>query len=270
MRPVITRRHALSVTAAAAMAAPGLARERNRGPFTYVLIHGAWHGGWCWREVRRILLDEGHEVFTPTMTGLGERVHLRSPGIDIGTHTIDIANVIEWEELENVVLVGHSYGGAIVSTVCDRMKARIAHAIYLDAIVPRPGETVLPGGSAAAAEERFGPLQEGYLAMPRDTAFGIPASMAAELAWIRRRLTPHLLGTWTRPVVLRNGGSDGIRRSFIYCSDKPALSAEQRARLDGFRNDPTWQYRELPCGHDAMVILPAATARLFVDIAAGA
>lgn len=256
----------VSAAGAAAQSAPASAR------LTFVLIHGAWHGGWCWRAVRRILQDEGHDVYTPTLTGLGERVHLRSPAINVDTHVQDIANLIEWEELERIVLVGHSYGGVIVSGVCDRMKDRVAHAVYLDAIVPRSGDTVLPGGTAEAARARFGELRDGYLAPPPDPrGFGIGEDMAAERAWVLRRLTPHLLGTWTQPVVLANGGSDGVPRTFIYCSDKPGVPAETvRAHVARFRDDPTWRYRELPCGHNSMVILPRETAQEFVAAARSA
>ncbi|MDX2224964.1 MAG: alpha/beta hydrolase family protein [Rhodospirillaceae bacterium] len=264
---MVARRTLLATMPLAAGVAVPVARAEDR--FTFVLIHGAWHGGWCWRPVRRLLQAAGHEVFAPTLTGLGERVHLRSPSINVETHVQDIANLIEWEELARVVLVGHSYGGVIVSGVCDRMKDRVAHAVYLDAIVPRDGDTVLPGGTAEAARARFGELQDGYLAAPPDPkGFGIGADMAAERAWVLRRLTPHLLGTWTQPVRLPNGGSDGVPRTFIYCSDKPGASAEaERARLARFRDDPTWTYRELPCGHNSMVILPRETADLFVEAA---
>ncbi len=108
---------------------------------TFVLVHGAWHGGWCWRDVRAILRAGGHEAFTPTLTGLGERSHLLSRDIDMNTHVADVANTIVWEELEDVVLVGHSYGGNVITGVADRMKDRLAHAVYLDAFVPKDGDS---------------------------------------------------------------------------------------------------------------------------------
>jgi len=240
------------------------AQERQ----TFVLVHGAWHGGWCWRDVRQALEDQGHRVLTPTLTGLGEKSHLRSPDITLDTHIQDILNLFTWEELSDVVLVGHSYGGVIISGVCDAMKDRIKHAIYLDAIVPNDGDTVLPGGTKEIAEARFGPLVDGYLAPAREpVSFGIPDTMPDALAWVRRRVTPQLLGTWITPIRLPNGGSDGIPRTFIFCSDRPDMTPAQAARIERFQDDPSWKYDELPFGHDAMVILPNETAQMFEQIA---
>jgi pimeloyl-ACP methyl ester carboxylesterase len=240
----------------------------NARRHTFVLVHGAWHGGWCWRDVKYILEDAGHRVFAPTLTGLGEKSHLRSPDINLDTHIQDITNLLIWEELTDVILVGHSYGGVIISGVCDALKNRVSHAVYLDAIVPQDGDTVLPGGTKEIAEARFGPLIDGYLAPPSQPAtFGVPDSMPEALAWVQRRVTPHLLGTWIQPINLPNGGSDGIPRTFVFCADKPPLSPAQLARLRNFQSDPTWDYAELPCGHDAMVILPDETANLFDRVA---
>lgn len=258
---------ALGLSAAlghAAAAQTGAAKRQ-----TFVLVHGAWHGGWCWKMVREYLQAQGHAVFTPTMTGLGDRSHLASAEINLDTHIADISNLLIWEELENVILVGHSYGGGIITGVCDAHKDRIAHAIYLDAIVPKNGDRMIPDATLDDAEARLGPFIDGYLAPPRPpVTFGIPDSMTEELAWVRRRVTPHLVGTWTQRFDFKNGGSDGLPRTFIYCSDKPPMSPERKARLQSFIDDPTWGYEELPCGHDSMVILPTETAQMFERIAA--
>jgi pimeloyl-ACP methyl ester carboxylesterase len=109
----------------------------------YVLVHGAWHGSWCWARVRRRLSAEGHEVFTPTLTGVGERSHLLSRGVGLETHVLDVVNLLIWEDLRDVVLVGHSYGGAVVRHVADQMPDRIRSLIYLDAFVPENGKAVV-------------------------------------------------------------------------------------------------------------------------------
>src|SRR3712207_5745958 len=109
---------------------------------TYVLVHGAWHGGWCWKKVVPLLRTAGHEVYTPTLTGLGERAHLLSPTITLDTHILDVVNVLEYEELLDVVLVGHSYAGAVISGVADRAPTQVAQLVYLDAFVPRDGEAL--------------------------------------------------------------------------------------------------------------------------------
>ncbi|MCB2106719.1 MAG: alpha/beta hydrolase, partial [Rhodobacteraceae bacterium] len=168
-------------------------------------------------------------------------------------------------------LVGHSYGGPIVSAVCDRLRERVAHAIYLDALTPKDGETIFPGGSVEAVLARYGELKDGYLAEPGDPAgFGVTDATPDLKAWVSRHLTPHLLGTWIQPVRLPNGGSDGLPRTFIFCSGKPAVAASAQARLDAFKADPSWGYAELPTGHDSMVTMPRETAELFVSIADGA
>ena len=110
---------------------------------TYVLVHGAWHGGWCWQRVTPLLRAAGHEVLTPTLTGLGERSHLANSAIDLNTHIQDVVNVLEYEDLRKVILVGHSYGGMVITGVSERVPERLTHLVYLDAFVPRDGQSLL-------------------------------------------------------------------------------------------------------------------------------
>ena len=109
---------------------------------TFVLVHGAWHGGWCWRHVADLLTKAGHQVFTPTLTGLGERSHLIDASVNLSTHITDIVNVLKWERLNNVVLCGHSYGGFVISGVAEEMQDAIASMVFVDAFVPQNGDTV--------------------------------------------------------------------------------------------------------------------------------
>jgi len=110
---------------------------------TFVLVHGAWHGGWCWKRVAALLRQAGHEVFAPTLTGLGERAHLMSNAIDLHTHIRDILGVLQWEELADVVLCGHSYGGMVISGVADRVPEKLRSLVYLDAFVPDNGTCMI-------------------------------------------------------------------------------------------------------------------------------
>ena len=112
---------------------------------TFVLVHGAWHGGWCYKRVAQILRKAGHEVYTPTLTGLGERSHLMSPTVNLDTHVQDIGNVIRWEELSDLVLCGHSYGGMVITGVADKVPDKIKALVYLDAFVPSNGEAIADG-----------------------------------------------------------------------------------------------------------------------------
>src|SRR5207253_6592078 len=119
-----------------------VARARGgRALATFVLVHGGWHGGWCWRKLTPLLRAAGHEVYTPTLTGLGERAHLLGPGITLETHAQDVLGVLTHEELTDVILVGHSMAGAVIMVVADRAPAPLAHLVYLDASLPRDGES---------------------------------------------------------------------------------------------------------------------------------
>ena len=109
---------------------------------TFVLVHGAWHGAWCWRRVSDLLEGKGHKVFTPTLTGLGERSHLLRQGIDVSTHVTDVVNLMKWERLSDVVLCGHSYGGMVVSGVAEQMADKIGSIVFLDAFVPDDGDSM--------------------------------------------------------------------------------------------------------------------------------
>ena len=142
---------------------------------TYVLVHGAWHGGWCWAKVARLLRDAGHEVYTPTLTGLGERAHLARPDIDLDTHIQDVVAVLEAEELRQVTLVGHSYGGMVISGAAARTSGRIGHLVYLDAFVPEAGKCLLDyvGERAAAMREAAATQGEGWT-LPPFSPDGVP------------------------------------------------------------------------------------------------
>ena len=169
---------------AAAMAAPPAEARRSGARATFVLVHGAWHGGWCWRRVAERLEQEGARVLAPTLTGLGERSHLLSANVSLETHIQDVVAVIEAEELRDVHLVGHSYAGMVVTGVCDRLKDRMASVTYLDAAVPADGQSMTtqqPGLSpeaAAATEAALRSLAPDGVAMavpPDVSIFGVPA-----------------------------------------------------------------------------------------------
>ncbi len=246
---------------------------------TFVLVHGAWHGGWCWRDVRAVLRARGHEAFTPTLTGLGERSHLLSRDIGMDTHVTDVANVIVWEELDEVVLVGHSYGGNVITGVADRMKDRLAHAVYLDAFVPADGDSsasmavtianpdATDADIGAEIKRRLDLTDEGGGSATHYTnMFDIPRSPPEPYRWVERRITRHPVRTQIEPIRLANGGSDGLPRTYILCAGS-AGPTPFRILAERFRNDPSWRYRELPTGHDAMVTMPQETAGLLIEAA---
>ena len=234
-----------------------------------VLVHGANHGGWCWVNVASTLRAMGYRVLTPTFTGLGERQHLRSPEITLTTHIDDIANLIEWEELDNIILVAHSYGGTVVTGVCDRMRERIARVIFIDANTPLDGQPTIPGLTVELAEKITGaPLIDGYLLPPLDpTRMGIDPDDTANIDWLNRRLTPHPLQTLTEPIRLANGGSDGMHRTFVLATPIEQLQKFAAEGTLKIKADPSWRFREFLVGHDAMITAPNETADLIHEIA---
>jgi pimeloyl-ACP methyl ester carboxylesterase len=226
----------------------------------FVLVHGALHGGWCWELVCARLEAAGRVVYAPTLTGLAERAGEFSADIGLDTHVTDIVRVIEQGDLRDIVLVGHSYGGMVVTGVADAVKERIAHIVYLDAAVPKDGESMLSYGESRPAEvidatvaalRALSPEGDTLPAFPPET-FGVPVGHP-RYEWVGERLTPHPLKTWTDPIKLRRGGSDGLARSYIFCNG-PALETTQFPYIAAqVKNDPSWNYHELATGHDAMV-----------------
>ena len=240
------------------------------GQTTFVLVHGAFHGGWCWARVADRLRVRGHRVFTPTCTGLGDRAHLMSGDISLDMFTRDVAAVIEMEELEDVVLVGHSFGGNPTSGVADRMPERIRHLVYLDALVVQRGQTAFTGLSddIVASRRRAARESSGGMSVPvpPPSVFGVPDGPDAD--WLRRRLTPHPIGTYETPLGLDRPVGNGLPRTYIVCT-APIYEPLQPSR-DWVRAQPDWDWRELATGHDAMVTAPEALTGMLLDIAGAA
>jgi pimeloyl-ACP methyl ester carboxylesterase len=239
------------------------AKAGGSTPKTFVLIHGAWHGAWCWRDVRTMLEARGHRVFTPTLTGLGERHHLSSASVDLHTHIRDVAAVLECEELNDVVLVGHSYAGYIVNAVANTMPTRISAMVYLDALLPIAGKSAIaawPPEQVAAIEKT---LIDGFkLASFPPEMFDVPASDIANTAWLQRRLTDMPYNVFKTPFPAAPAENAAaikkIRVTYIKCSeaklDGPKYSLEQ-ARAEKMN------IVMLKTGHNAMMTVP----KLFVD-----
>ena len=231
---------------------------------TFVLVHGAWHGGWCWQRVASRLCTAGHEVYAPTLTGLGERVHLLSPTVDLETHIRDVINVLDYEDLQRVVLVGHSYGGMVIAGVADRATDRLAHVVYLDTIVPRDGAsgfTVLPAERVAALQEQVRLAGEGWLIpSPPVERFGVTA--VEDVQWAAPKLVPQPLATFTQPLRLTDRAA-ALPKTYILCTANPNSF---RPFAEPVRGAPGWRYRELHTGHDAMITAPRELADLLLEI----
>ena len=238
-------------------------------PRTFVLVHGAWHGGWCWRRVADVLMARGNRVFTPTLTGVGDRAHLFSKDISLQTHVEDILAVVETEELSDFVLVGHSYGGFVISGVADALRDRVSHYVYLDASVP---PDMSPGASFSWADFNPPEAREARLKLVREQGNGValPApppsafavTKASDVAWLQRRLRPMPVGTYIGTFTFASSGSNGLKRTYIASSKPPyALLVSTRNRI---RDDNTWSFTTIEAGHDSMVTAPDELASLLM------
>lgn len=222
---------------------------------TYVLVHGGWDGAWFWRPVARLLQRAGHEVFTPTLTGLGERVHLAHPAIGLEIHTKDIINVLRYEDLRSVVLVGFSYSGMVITGVAEQMPDRLAYLVYCDAFVPADGQSL---------RGLVGPRVWAYydaIARTEGEGWRIPIAYSS-------RSTPNLVKPLTDPVSVSNPAATVIPRAYIYCAQKegwaeadgPLREAAARAQAQN------WHYREIAAGHAVMQQKPKTLADLLLEL----
>ncbi len=230
-----------------------------------VLVHGAWHGGWCWRRVVPLLQAAGHEVFSPTLTGLADRAHLFARTIDLDTHIHDVIGLLESEELTNVVLVGHSYAGAVITGVADRATSRLHSLVYLDAFLPTDGKRMVDYINPARREATIKAGEANGFVDPPDAAlFGLLPN-TADMAWVMRRMTRRPFGTFAQPLRFHHGGGGSLRRTYIHCTNPGTGSFDQFANV--LRSDPAWIFHEFRTGHDYMVLEPAETARLILSAA---
>jgi pimeloyl-ACP methyl ester carboxylesterase len=270
----MTNRRTVLKGAVALAAAPLSAAEKSQvaarvSPKTYLLVHGSGHGGWCWEYVANILRGMGHAVFAPSLTGLGDRYHLRSPQVSLNTHIEDLTDLIDVEDLHSVIIVAHSYGGYPVTGACDRRRDRIGHVVYMDAAAPKNGDYNAQMLGPEWIAKRQTTLLDGYLMEAGGPTtlqgLGIPPENKALSDWVLKRLRPHPFRTWIEPIQLLNGGSEGLPRSYVF-GNAAAENSPLRRHAQLRRADPSYQYAELPCGHDMMLLRPAETATLLAAI----
>ena len=233
---------------------------------TFVLVHGAWHGGWCYSRVARLLRNKGYDVLTPTLTGLGERSHLASPTINASTHIQDVLNVVAFEGLDDIVLVGHSYGGQIITAVADAVPDKIRSLVYLDAFVGEDGKSIfdMDAPSATAAYIDMAQSNGGHTVPPLPAAiFGVNST---DQAWVDSRCTPGSLATWSERLPLTGRHKSITDRSYVFATgwNGPFRPTYERVRAQG-----GWQTYEFDCGHDVMVDMPQETADVLEASAKG-
>ena len=220
---------------------------------TIVVAHGAWSAGWAWKKMRPLLRARGHEVFTPTYTGLGERAHLAAPSINLDTHIRDTLNVLDYEDLSGVVLVGHSYGGMVATGVADRARERVRQLIYVDAFVPEDGKALHDYVPAERREAARRDAIDGWRIQPPVPP---PDTLPEDIAWIEPRRMTQPMQTFDQALRLR-GGPLTLPRSYIYCTRNtqgPFRPFYERAKKEG------WPTYEIDASHSPNVTAPELLA----------
>jgi pimeloyl-ACP methyl ester carboxylesterase len=235
---------------------------------TYVLVHGAWHGGWCWKRVRAALQSAGHNVFTPTLIGLGERSHLNSAAVDLSAHIADIVNLIRWEELSDVVLCGHSYAGCVISGVADQIPDRIKALVFLDAFVLENGESlmeIVPTEVAQALRDQARATGEGWKLNPIPAQF-FGVRDPRNVAWVDAQCTPQAMATFEERIKL-TGNLEHIQDiAYVFPAEchPNLLVSHKRAKAKG------WKIRTIGnSGHEIMVDHPQELAEFLLEYAPG-
>jgi pimeloyl-ACP methyl ester carboxylesterase len=233
----------------------------------FVLVHGGFMGGWSWKKIKTLLELQGHEVYTPTLTGLGDRSHLQNGSIDLNTHIQDIKNLIIYENLQNVTLVGHSYAGLIIAVIASELPERLAHVIYLDALVPDNGDSLFNLVDPSLAEF--------FKSSARDTgnglcvpAFEIPEGGLidkADVTWCNVRLTPQSLHSFEQKVYFNPATIRKISTAFIHCTQNNDATL-QRMKIKA--QDREMHYYEIRSNHFPMIDVPYALSDLLLAIIA--
>jgi pimeloyl-ACP methyl ester carboxylesterase len=231
---------------------------------TFVLVHGTGCGGWIWKKISPLLRARGHEVYTPTLTGVGDRAHLLDCGVNLLTHITDITCLIEYEDLTDVVLVGHSYAGMVITGVAAKMPERLSQVVYLDAYLPDDGQSEADLWPADMRAEILGDIAAGKgVRQPPSLAFlGITDPEIGD--WVKARMTPHPLATYNQPAPLGNSKSDALPHIYLHCTAGPTTALfttfATKAKAKG------WKVYELPTGHVAMLTLPHDLATILLNL----
>jgi len=267
--PNVTRRAVAMLAAGATFYAAGQEAHGQTGQQgagrTFVLVHGSWHGAWCWSRVMSELAAQGHRSFAVTQTGLADRKHLAAAAVDINIFVDDIVNLIEAEELTDVVLVGHSFGGIPITGAAAKIPDHIRSLVYLDAGVPASGDSAIsplsPQEQALRRKAAVSINGVDYL-MPPDSLPPFWGLSGADAAWVARRLTPHPFATYVSALNFDEAVWERMPRTYIQCvaPRHPALG-ESQARI---KNDKRWKWAEISSGHDAMVSHPQELTKLLL------
>jgi pimeloyl-ACP methyl ester carboxylesterase len=253
----LTRRTVLASAGAgaSAVALGGTPVPAQTGqPKTFVLVHGAWHGGWCWRRVADLLEKQGHKVFTPTLTGVGERSHLMSKDINLDTHITDIVNVVKWEDLHDICLVVHSYGGWPGSGALEQIGDRVSAIVWLDAFKPENGQRGFDFASDFSRKALLAAVEKGEPGRPAPKAEAFRVN-EKDRAWVDSKTTPQPNGVALQPIKLTGAREKVAKKTYIRAAQYPQPAFDQA--LAECKADKSWRTFEAGnSGHDVMVDAP--------------
>lgn len=255
---------AAGLTLSACSTQPNLAATPTASAPAFVLVHGAWHGGWCWQRVHAELVSKGHRVYAQSLTGLADRSHLLHRGITLETHVRDVVNLIEWEGLDSVVLCGHSYGGMVITGAAERLLPRLKAIVYLDAFVPESANMsmldLVGPASRAKREAIVEKAGDGYL--PPISAETMRVNTADRL-WVDSKLTPHPFKTWRDGLPSIDAHERVANKVYVRATGMPSLVYDRTANER--RSRQGWTVVELPFGHDLMVDAPRQVAEILTN-----
>lgn len=220
---------------------------------TFLVAHGAWSAGWAWKKMHPLMSAAGYRLLTPTYTGLGERDHLANQSNDLQTHVQDLLSIIRYEDLWDIVLIGHSYGGMVATGVADRARDRIAQLIYLDAFVPQNGQACLDLIPPEPRRRMLESVQagDGWRVPPNPLP---PDTMEADLKWIAERRLPQSIKCFEMPLQFRNGDLT-LPRSYVYCTRVASVDFF-RPFAERAKSEPGWRYHEIDASHSPFITAP--------------
>ena len=265
------RRRSFHLAALSLLASPGALAARPAAPAAlrpkkFVLVHGAWYGGWCWDAVAQALRAQGHSVSTPTLPGLGEQAHLLSKDITLSTFITSIVNHIYYENLSEVVLVGSGFAGVVISGVADRIPQLLKNLVYVDAMVLESGQSVFEAQPAAVTRKRLEQVKRlgKGIAIPAPAASTYGVADPKTLAWLSERLTPQPVGTYQEKLVLKHPLGNGVPRIYVDCIVSPFEPlVEVKKKL---RQQTGWEFVELGTHHDPMITEPQLLAEFLTGV----
>ena len=266
-KPQTTRRAALGAMAAvSAVVASGATKnaQAQTSRKTFVLVHGTWHGGWCWRRVVDALESKGHKVYAESLTGLGDRSHLLTKDVNLTTHVNDVVNLIKWDDLKDIVLVGHSSAGFVITQAAEQIGPSVASIVYLDAFVPQPGDNLISLANP-------GPRKALEDAVARGDLVAKPVPSAAfkvnekDQPWVDAKCTPHPLAAVAEKLTAAGAHEKIARKTYIRAGgfDSPVFDQT----LAKMKTMPGWKTYEVPSGHDVMVDMPDRLVEILLEVA---